>query len=167
MKFLFLVSNNEAEYEALLAGLRMANSLKLTRILVRIDSQVVIGHVTKIFEAKEDNIPKYLLCIQQMLSNFSNVQFEKVPREQNTKADILSKVSAGRAFRDFCEELGIEQHFISVGYLQTNGATKVTNRTILQGLKKRPDEMKGWWLDELPTFYELHYLTKYDNKIEN
>lgn len=52
LKFLSPVSNNEAEYEALLAGLRMAKSLKLTHILVRSDPQVVIGHVTSIFEAK-------------------------------------------------------------------------------------------------------------------
>ncbi|KAI5658483.1 hypothetical protein M9H77_27276 [Catharanthus roseus] len=43
IKFLFHVSNNKAKYEALLVGLRMARSLKLTHLLVRNDSQVVIG----------------------------------------------------------------------------------------------------------------------------
>ncbi|KAI5658790.1 hypothetical protein M9H77_27583 [Catharanthus roseus] len=66
-------NNNEVEYEALLAGLRMVKSLKLTHILVQSNSQVVIGHVTE----------------------FSKVQFEKVPKEQNTRADMLSKLNAG------------------------------------------------------------------------
>lgn len=55
-----------------------------------------------------------------------------------------------KKFRDFCEELGIEQQFISVRYPQTNGATEVTNRTILQASRKRLDELKRKWLDKLP-----------------
>lgn len=51
MKFLFLVCNNKVWYEALLAGLKMAKSLKFTQLLVRSDSQVVFRHVTEIFEA--------------------------------------------------------------------------------------------------------------------
>lgn len=95
MKFLFLVCNNKVGYEALLARLKMAKNLKFTQLLVRSDSQVVFGHLTGIFEAQEDNMQTYLLCVQQMLFEFSNVQFEKVPREQNIKADMLCKISAG------------------------------------------------------------------------
>lgn len=40
-----------------------------------------------------------------------------------------------KEFPNFCEELGIKQRFTSLGYPQTNGATEVTNKTILQGLK--------------------------------
>lgn len=43
MKFLFHVSNNEAEYEALLEALPKAKSLKLMHLIVRSDSQVVIA----------------------------------------------------------------------------------------------------------------------------
>lgn len=43
MKFTFPVSINEAEYEALRTGLQMALSLKITHLLVKGDSQVVIG----------------------------------------------------------------------------------------------------------------------------
>lgn len=39
MKFLFPVSNIEAEYEALLAGLRMTCNLKITHLFIRSDSQ--------------------------------------------------------------------------------------------------------------------------------
>ncbi|KAI5675951.1 hypothetical protein M9H77_06901 [Catharanthus roseus] len=85
IKFLFPVSNKEAEYEALLVALWMAKSLKLTHILVRSDSQVVIGHMTGVFEVKEDNMQKYLLCVKHTCFYFSNVQFEKVPSEQDIK----------------------------------------------------------------------------------
>ena len=52
-------------------------------------------------------------------------------------------------FKTFCSELGIKLRFTSVAHSQTNGQTEVTNRTILQGLKKRLDEMKGNWVEEL------------------
>lgn len=41
-----------------------------------------------------------------------------------------------KEFRDFCEELGIEQRFISIGYPQTNEAIEVNNRTFLKGKDK-------------------------------
>ncbi|KAI5658618.1 hypothetical protein M9H77_27411 [Catharanthus roseus] len=62
------MGNNEAKYDALLAGLHMAKSLKLTHILVCSDSQVVMGKVTRIFEAKEENMKQYLACVQQLPS---------------------------------------------------------------------------------------------------
>ena len=52
-------------------------------------------------------------------------------------------------FKTFCSELGIKLRFTSVAHPQTNGQTEVTNRTIMQGLKKRLDEKKGNWVEEL------------------
>ena len=52
-------------------------------------------------------------------------------------------------FKVFCSELGIKLRFTSVAHPQTNGQTEVTNRTIMQGLKRRLDEKKGSWVEEL------------------
>ncbi|XP_077226417.1 uncharacterized protein LOC143859650 [Tasmannia lanceolata] len=54
-----------------------------------------------------------------------------------------------RNFRKFCSDLKIEQRFTSVAHPQTNGKTEVTNRILLQGIKKRLDEKAGRWADEL------------------
>ncbi|KAI5658185.1 hypothetical protein M9H77_26978 [Catharanthus roseus] len=69
--------NNKVKHEALLAGLHMAISLKHTHLLARNDSQVVIGQVTGIFEAKEENMKQYLTRVQRLVSNFVCVNFEK------------------------------------------------------------------------------------------
>ena len=56
----FLVTNNEAEYEAILTGLRIALALGTKTALLKNDSQLVIGQVKGDFEAKEARMQKYL-----------------------------------------------------------------------------------------------------------
>ena len=56
----FPITNNEAEYEAILTGLRIAWALKAKNILLSSDSQLIIGQVKGDFEAKETRMQKYL-----------------------------------------------------------------------------------------------------------
>ncbi|KAK2997736.1 hypothetical protein RJ639_024902 [Escallonia herrerae] len=53
-------------------------------------------------------------------------------------------------FRSFCEGLSIGLRFTSVAHPQSNGQTENMNRSILQGLKRKLDDAKGAWVDELP-----------------
>ncbi|VFQ80927.1 unnamed protein product [Cuscuta campestris] len=92
VRFRFKVSNNEAEYEALLCGLRLAASLKAERIQVRCDSKLVVGHVTGEFEAKDERMKKYRDTALELLKAFGAYRIEQVPREENAEADILSKL---------------------------------------------------------------------------
>ena len=41
------------------------------------------------------------------------------------------------AFKDFCSELGIKNHYSSLAYLQANGHVEVTNRSLLKIIKTR------------------------------
>ena len=45
IKFDFLVSNNQAEYKALIAGLQLANDISITRLTICSDSQILTSHV--------------------------------------------------------------------------------------------------------------------------
>ncbi|KAM2591232.1 hypothetical protein TB2_043654 [Malus domestica] len=60
LRFKFKASNNEAEYEALLAGLRLAKHLGVKRIDIFSDSQLVVNQVTNNFDAKDSSIAAYL-----------------------------------------------------------------------------------------------------------
>lgn len=53
-------------------------------------------------------------------------------------------------FKEFCRKWDINLRFSSAYHPQINGMTEVTNRTILQGLKKILDQAKGRWLEEWP-----------------
>ena len=53
-------------------------------------------------------------------------------------------------FRKYCGELGIIKRYSTPVYLQGNGQTKAVNKVIVSGLKKRLDDAKGKWVEELP-----------------
>ena len=55
------------------------------------------------------------------------------------------------AFRDFCSELGIKNHYSSSAHPQANGQVEVTNRTLLKIIKTRLEGAKGIWPNELPS----------------
>ena len=55
------------------------------------------------------------------------------------------------AFRDFCLELGIKNHYLSLAHLQANGQVEVTNRSLLKIIKTRLVGAKGIWPDKLPS----------------
>ncbi|XP_016162743.1 uncharacterized protein K02A2.6-like [Arachis ipaensis] len=54
-----------------------------------------------------------------------------------------------KKFTEFLADLGIKQKFSSVEHPQTNGQVESANKVILLGLKKRLDNKKGAWADEL------------------
>ena len=53
------------------------------------------------------------------------------------------------AFRDFCSELGIKNHYLSPAYSQANGQVEVMNRTLLKIIKTLLEGVKGIWPNEL------------------
>ena len=75
----FPVTNNEAEYEATLTGLRIAQALGVKNALLRNNSQLVIGQVKGDFEAKETRMQRYLKLMNQLVSKFDRVEFAQVP----------------------------------------------------------------------------------------
>ena len=55
-----------------------------------------------------------------------------------------------KAFRNYCGELGITNRYSTPVYPQGNGQAKAVNKVIVNGLKKRLDDAKGKWVEELP-----------------
>jgi len=71
----FPITNNDVEYEALLTRLRIAWALGAENIVLKSDSQLVIGQVRGDFEAKETKMQKYLKLTNQLVSTFHRAEF--------------------------------------------------------------------------------------------
>ncbi|XP_027103060.2 uncharacterized protein [Coffea arabica] len=107
LRFDFPASNNEAEYEALLTGLRIAHQMGITAIKVRSDSQLVVLQVRGEYEVKEEIMKKYLAKVQEAIAPFDTFEIERVPRSQNKLADALSKL-ASSSFAHLNKEVLVE-----------------------------------------------------------
>ena len=65
-----------------------------------------------------------------------------------------------RLFTGFCSDLGIKNFFFSPAYPQSNGQVEVSNKVILDGIKKRLEDAKGRWVKDLPSVMWTHRTTK-------
>src|SRR3954466_16238137 len=85
-------TNNTAEYEGLLAGLRIATDLGIKQLIVRGDSQLVVRQVNKNYQSPL--MEAYVDEVRKLEERFVGLQMEHVPRAQNDIADGLSKCTA-------------------------------------------------------------------------
>ncbi|XP_042446591.1 uncharacterized protein LOC122031559 [Zingiber officinale] len=159
----YRATNNEAEYEALIAGLQAAWHWLLGA-----------------FEINNARLKLYAEeAFEKLKANFNEVCLQKLPQADNQATDELAKLVSsispiviqqpieqfgiprrlvsdnGRQFvgqhlREWCEGYGIQQHFTSVAYPQSNRQVEVANREILRILRVRLDHVGGSCVDELP-----------------
>ncbi|XP_075083301.1 uncharacterized protein LOC142167045 [Nicotiana tabacum] len=73
------MSNNEAEYEAAILGLRLALKNGAKRLKLHCDYQLVVNQVTGTFQIKEQRLQKYQTEICRLLPNFDECQLDQIP----------------------------------------------------------------------------------------
>jgi ribonuclease HI len=87
----FNCTNNIAEYEALLLGLRKLKAMGIRRAILKSDSQVISGHIDKSSKARDPKLEKYLDAVQRMEASFEGFSIKNISREENEHADLLAK----------------------------------------------------------------------------
>ncbi|KAL0445232.1 UNVERIFIED_CONTAM: hypothetical protein Slati_2245900 [Sesamum latifolium] len=70
IKFDFKASNNEAEYEVLVASMKMAHEAGARHLLAYSDSQLMVKQVESTYEAKEKSMAQYLQHIAELRTSF-------------------------------------------------------------------------------------------------
>jgi ribonuclease HI len=90
----FSASNNVAEYEALLLGLKSAKTLKAERIRVHCDSQLVVHQLSGEYEARSEKMTAYVMAARELLDTFEKVYIEQISSGQNSHADSLAWLAA-------------------------------------------------------------------------
>ncbi|GAU33272.1 hypothetical protein TSUD_279460 [Trifolium subterraneum] len=86
--------SEQAEYEAFLPGLRLAEDVGAKEIKIYTDSQLVASQVLGEYQAKNDNLSEYLALVKERITKFDSAEIQHVPREHNKWADILSKLAS-------------------------------------------------------------------------
>ncbi|XP_076948965.1 uncharacterized protein LOC143621422 [Bidens hawaiensis] len=107
MRLDFHNTNNDAEYEALLAGLRMAIKIKVRYIKAHVDSLQVANQVKGDYEGKDPKMVEYLKKTQELLQSFKRSKIIHISRGLNKKADVLSKL-ASVAFDHLAKDVKVE-----------------------------------------------------------
>ncbi|GJV57009.1 reverse transcriptase domain-containing protein [Tanacetum coccineum] len=108
LRFQFEATNNEAEYEALIAGLRIAEKIGVQSLQVNVDSKLVANQVNGTYIAKETDMIKYLEKVKTLASTFRAFSIKQVPRSKNKKADALSKI-ASTSFAHLSKQVLVEE----------------------------------------------------------
>jgi len=94
LRFAFKASNNQAEYEALIVGMLLAKEMGAKGLLVKSDSLLVTGQVTREYQAKDPQMVAFLEYVQVLRETFEVFELVHVPREQNAQADLQAKLAS-------------------------------------------------------------------------
>jgi ribonuclease HI len=92
----FPTSNNMAEYETLLCGLKIVIEIGIKRLNVRGDSQLVSDQVMKNASCHDDKMEAYYKAVRALEDKFYGIELNHVPRRYNEEADELAKIASGR-----------------------------------------------------------------------
>ncbi|XP_061368789.1 uncharacterized protein LOC133311711 [Gastrolobium bilobum] len=95
----FPTSNNQAEYEAMIAGLIYAKELGAEYLVVYSDSQLATSQVSGVYQARGEIMIKYLSKVQELIGQFKEVRVEHIRRNDNIRVDVLSKLASTKTTR--------------------------------------------------------------------
>ncbi|XP_071692820.1 uncharacterized protein [Rutidosis leptorrhynchoides] len=133
LRFNFKVTNNEAEYEVLLAGMRIAQKLGAEKLQAYVDSQLVANQINGTFDTNDKSMQSYLALVHSLADTFVDFRISQVPRSQNKQADVLSKL-ADLIFNHLEKKILVEKVFkksteqeITVASVEEEEATWMTD----------------------------------------
>ncbi|XP_057780050.1 uncharacterized protein LOC130998653 [Salvia miltiorrhiza] len=94
IKFTCRLSNNEAEYEAVVRGAHILSELKAECVIIKTDSQLVAQQLSVAYNVKDQRMKAYHYKINEMKEKFMEFKIEQIAREENTKADLLARMAS-------------------------------------------------------------------------
>ncbi|MCO5552581.1 hypothetical protein L7F22_006094 [Adiantum nelumboides] len=84
-------SNNEAEYDVLISGLKICLAQKIRRLMVKGDALLIVKQILGIWTCKNERLRTKVTSIRKLFSQFEEVQLYHIPRKENEDADLLAQ----------------------------------------------------------------------------
>ncbi|XP_070029714.1 uncharacterized protein [Nicotiana sylvestris] len=88
------ITNNEAEYEVVIAGLELARELGVDQIVIKKYSQLVVNQMLGTYTAKEARIQQYLEKVRDLIRQFQTWKVTQIPSDENVEADALANLAS-------------------------------------------------------------------------
>ena len=96
----FQATNNEAEYEALIAGIQLAKDMNVRYLQVYVDSLLITNHFNGSYTVKGEKLIKYLQIVKSLARSFGYFNITQVPREENAEAYALTNLASSLKLPD-------------------------------------------------------------------
>ena len=96
----FPTSNNEAEYEAIIARVYLTILVSSEKVIIRSGSQLVVGYVNGEYETRDERMTKYVSLVTLRLGNFTAWQLEHVSKDSNEKTNAFPAVAASLPIKE-------------------------------------------------------------------
>ncbi|XP_042404598.1 uncharacterized protein LOC121994723 [Zingiber officinale] len=90
----YWTTNNQAKYEALIAGLQAARHVGAGRVLIHFDSQLATQQLVGAFEISNTRLKLYTEAFEKLKASFQEVIIQKIPRAENQAAGKLAKLAS-------------------------------------------------------------------------
>jgi len=94
---LYAKTNNEAEYLSLIKGIEVSLSLKIKNLAIYADSELVVRQVMGVYKVKNTRMQKLHKTVMEKLNKLAKWKITHVRREENERADELSKIGLDEA----------------------------------------------------------------------
>lgn len=88
-KYIGTGTNNEAEYCAIIYGLKKATELNIKALDCYLDSELVVKQINGQYTVKEERLQKLHQIVKNLQSSFENITFNHVLRKDNKEADKI------------------------------------------------------------------------------
>ncbi len=94
--FIGEATNNQAEYEAIIAGLKLAHKHKVDTLECYLDSELVVKQMRQEYRVKDKELQKLFVQAWNQTLNFKKITWQHIPREKNKAADKLVNLALDR-----------------------------------------------------------------------
>jgi len=93
-----LCSNNEAEHNALIAGLKILLELGAKSVEIKGDSKLVLNQLPKEYKCAKESLIMYYAAVNALLKRFTHIVIQHVLRRENQEANDLAQTASGYKF---------------------------------------------------------------------
>lgn len=108
-EFLGVRTNNQAEYEALRRALEICNTLD-KELTVFSDSELLVNQRNAKYKIRNQNLKMISREISNLEKNFDKIQYRRIPREKNNKADKLANMALDDYIKKIANNKSLSQY---------------------------------------------------------